>query len=131
MRLKYLTTAARILMGLIFFVFGLNGFFDFIPHPTTPMPQGAMAFAGALMGSGYFFPLLKGTEVLVGLLLLGNRFVPLALAIVAPIIVNIAAFHVFLASSGVVFALIIVALEIYLAWSYRLAYRTMLVARSA
>jgi hypothetical protein len=117
-------------MGLTFFVCGLNGFLDFLPHPTEPMPEGALSFAGALMGAGYFFPLLSGVETLVGALLLANRFVPLALALIAPIVVNIFAFHVFLARSGVGLASAILAVEIYLAWSYRRAYRPMLAARA-
>src|SRR5437868_5904386 len=83
---RYLPVAARTLLGLVFFVFGLNGFLHFIPQNGTP-PEGAAAFAGALFKTGYMFPLLKGVEVLAGLSLLGNRFVPLALALLAPIVV--------------------------------------------
>src|SRR5262249_21776604 len=122
--------AGRIVMGLIFFVFGLNGFFNFIPPPSGPMPEGAMAFGFALMKTGYLFQLLKGTEVVAGALLLANRFVPLALALIAPIVVNIFAFHAFLEPAGLVLASIIVGLEIYLAWTYRGAFRPMLAARS-
>ncbi len=71
------THAARILLGLIFFVFGLNGFFHFLPQP--PMSGPPADFAGALVATGYMFPLLKGTEVLAyGVLLLSGRLVPLA-----------------------------------------------------
>ena len=88
-------TAARIFLGLIFFVFGLNGFLQFMPQP--PQPEAAGAFIGALAATGYMFPLIKGTEVVAGLLLLSGRFVPLALTLLAPIIVNIALFHTVLA----------------------------------
>src|SRR3954471_10336144 len=74
---RHFPTIGRVLMGLMFFVFGLNGFFNFIPPPAKPMPDGAMAFVGALMNTGYMLRLIKGTEVLVGILLLSNRFVPL------------------------------------------------------
>src|SRR3954463_12949873 len=97
---RYLPHIARVLMGLMFFVFGLNGFLNFFPPPKTPMPEGAMAFAGALMKSGYMFQLIAGTQLLVGLLLLINRFVPLALVLIMPILVNIIAFHIFLQPSG-------------------------------
>ncbi|WP_257455556.1 DoxX family protein [Archangium lipolyticum] len=127
---RHLPTAARLLMGLLFFVFGLNGFLNFVPPPTTPIPEGALAFAGALGKTGYMFPLIKGTEVLVGVLLLANRFVPLALALIAPVIVNIVAYHVFLAPDGTGMTLFILALEIYLAWSYRSAFRPMLAMRA-
>lgn len=126
---RHFPTVARILMGLMFFVFGLNGFLNFIPPPSTPMPEASMAFAGAMMKTGYLLQLVKGTEVLVGLLLLLNRFVPLALALIAPVIVNIFAFHAFLAPSGIAMPIVIVLLELYLAWSYRAVYRPMLAAR--
>lgn len=117
-------------MGLMFVVFGLNGFLNFIPPPKDPIPEEAMAFAGAMMKTGYLLKLVKGTEVFVGVLLLLNRFVPLALVIIAPVIVNIVAFHAFLAPTGVVLGIVILALELYLAWAYRSAFRAMLVARA-
>jgi uncharacterized membrane protein YphA (DoxX/SURF4 family) len=126
---RHAPTAARVLLGLVFFVFGLNGFFQFIPQPSTPPPEGAMAFAGAMMKTGYLFPLLKTTEVVAGALLLSNRFPTLALALLAPIVVNIVAFHAFLAPSGIGLAAVVLLLELYLAWSYRDAYRPMLAAR--
>jgi uncharacterized membrane protein YphA (DoxX/SURF4 family) len=72
---RHLPTVARILMGLMFFVFGLNGFLNFIPQPKTPMPEGAVAFATALVKTGYMMRLVMGTQLLVGTLLLLNRFV--------------------------------------------------------
>jgi len=108
------TLIARILLGLIFFVFGLNAFFNFLPTP--PMPDKAAAFVGGLMSSGYFFPFLKVTEILCGLLLLVGAFVPLALVVLAPIELNILLFHGFLASSGLPLAILIGALMIYLAF---------------
>src|SRR5438874_2170972 len=77
---------ARILMGVAFLVFGLNGFFQFIPPPKTPMPEGAVAFSGALMKTSYMFPFIMGTQLLVGILLLLNRFVPLALVVIMPVL---------------------------------------------
>ncbi|MEK6580188.1 MAG: DoxX family protein [Bdellovibrionota bacterium] len=112
--MKKLPLISRILLGLIFFVFGLNGFLQFIPTP--PMPEKLMAFASGLMASGYFFPFLKGVEVICGLLLLIGAFVPLALVVLAPIIINIFLVHAFLAPSGLPMALLIGALEIYLAF---------------
>jgi uncharacterized membrane protein YphA (DoxX/SURF4 family) len=128
---RYLPTAARLLMGLMFLVFGLNGFLHFIPEPKDAMTEGAAAFAGALMKSGYMFPLVMGTQLLVGILMLLNRFVPLALALIAPVIVNIIAFHVFLAPSGLGPGAVILLLEIYLAWAYRKHYRSMLAMRAS
>ena len=125
---KHLPTAARLLLGLVFTVFGLNFFLHFIPTP--PPPPRAGAFAGALFASGYLFPLLKTTEVVAGLLLLGGRFVPLALAVLAPIVINIVGFHLFLAPSGIALPLAVLALELYLAWTYRAAFAPMLRART-
>ena len=125
---RHLPSIARFLMGLMFFVFGLNGFLNFIPAPKT-MPEGAGAFFGALMKTGYMLPLISGTQVIVGALLLSNRFVPLALALIAPVIVNIVAFHVFLEPSGSVMAGVVLVLELYLAWAYRKAFLPMLAMR--
>ena len=117
-------------MGLMFFVFGLNGFLNFLPQPSTPMPEGADAFGGALMKTGYMFPLIKGTEVVAGAMLLGNRFVPLALTLLAPIVVNIAAFHLILDFNPVM-AVALGALLGYLAWSYRASFRGVLAAKAS
>src|SRR5262245_53295363 len=121
-------TAARILLGSIFFVFGLNGFLQFLPQP--PLSEAGGAFLGALAASGYMFPLIKGTEVVAGALLLGNRYVPLALTLLAPVVVNIVAFHALL-SPGLALPLAVLALELYLAWSYRRAYAGVLQASAA
>jgi len=77
------------------------------------------------------FPLICGTEAVVGGLLLANRLVPLALALLAPVVVNILAFHVFLEPSGLGVALVVCALELDLAWGYRSAYRPMLALRAS
>src|SRR5580700_1616748 len=81
---------ARVLLGLVFLVFGLNGFLHWFPLPT--MRGAAAEFMGGLVASGYFFPLLFGTYTITGAVLLTGRFVP--------VIVNIVAVHLFLAPSG-------------------------------
>lgn len=117
-----LATGARILLGLIYFVFGLNFFFHFIP---TPPPAGGIAdvFTGGLFQSGYFFPVLKGLEVMLGALLLIRLFVPLSLVMLMPISINILLFHVFLAPEGSIMGIVIVLLNVYLAWAYRDFYK--------
>ncbi len=128
---RHATTGARVLLGLVFFVFGLDGFFHFVPQPDpSTMPPGSVALASAFMASGYMFPLIKGTEVVVGALLLANRFVPLALVLLAPLTVNIVLFHTFLAPSGSGMAIVLVALQLCLAWTHRRAYRPLLTARA-
>ena len=127
---RHFPTVARVLLGLVFFVFGLNGFLNFMPPPPKEtLPAALVAFSEAMINTGYLFALVKGTEVLVGALLLLNRFVPLALTLIAPVIVNIVAVHVLLAPSGAVISIVILALELYLAWAYRSAFRPMLGAR--
>jgi hypothetical protein len=125
---RHFPTAARLFLGLTFTVFGLNFFLHFLPMPTPPPRAGA--FLGALFASGYLFPLLKGTEVAAGLLLLGGRFVPLALAVLAPILINVIGFHLALEPAGLPVPIAMLAAEIYLAWSYRAAFAPMLRART-
>ncbi len=83
---------SRLLLGLLFFVFGLNGFLNFIPQPPT-MPEKTVDFFNGMMSTGYFFPFLKGTEVAVGLMLLTGIAAPVALVILAPITIQIILFH--------------------------------------
>ena len=126
---RHFPTISRYLLGLPLLVFGLNSFLNFIPPPKTPLPEGAMAFAGALAGSGYMLQLIGATMLVVGTMLVTNRFVPLALALFAPFVVNSVAFHCFLEHTGLPMALVFAGLELYLAWCYRAAYRPMLVAK--
>ena len=125
--LRYVTIVLRTLLGLLFVFSGLNGFLNFVKPPPDAMPQAALDLLGAFMKTGYLLPLIFGTQLLGGVLLLTNSFVPLALAILAPIIVNIVAFHLFLAPSGIGMAVFVVLVELYLAWAYRSSFRAMLV----
>lgn len=128
-RTRYLPGIARVLMGLPLVAFGLNGFLNFIPPPPTPLPEDAAAFLGALAQTGYMVQLIAVTHLLVAVLLLTNRFVPLALALFAPFIVNSIVFHLLLERSGLPMAAAFLVLELYLAWSYRNSFRPMLAAR--
>ncbi len=117
---------ARYLLGTLLVVFGLNGFFNFMPTP--PVEGAALAFLGGLASAPYFFPLVKLIEIGVGVALLAGRFVPLALIILAPISVNIVAFHVFLEPAGTGPAALVFLLNAYLGWAYRSAYSGVLSA---
>jgi uncharacterized membrane protein YphA (DoxX/SURF4 family) len=121
-----LTIIVRLLLGLMFFIFGLNGFLNFIPQPKEPMPVGAVAFATAMMNTHYMMPLVMGTQLFVGIFLLSNLFVPLALALITPIIVGILTFHAFLAPGGIVPGIVVAVMQLYLAWAYRGSFRPML-----
>ncbi|MEL7059883.1 MAG: DoxX family membrane protein [Acidobacteriota bacterium] len=126
--MKFAVLGARILLGLVFFVFGLNGFFGFLPPPElTPAAQ---EFFGALVGSGFLFEFIKATEVVCGALLLAGVLVPLALTVLAPIVLNIVAFHLFLDPAGMPIALVILALQVFLAWAYRGHFASVLRAKA-
>jgi hypothetical protein len=128
---RHAATGARVLLGLAFVVFGLDGFIHFFPQPDpSTIPPGAAALGGAFMASGYLLPLIKGTEVAVGALLLANRFVPLALVLLAPVMVNIVLFHAFLAPSGLALVAVLLALHLFLSWMHRGVYRPLLAARA-
>ena len=114
--MKIVALVARILLGLIFFVLGLNGFLNFIPAP--PMTGTAGAFVGALIGSHYIY-LVSGTQVIAGVLLLINRFVPLALAVLAPVLANILAFHLTMQMTGLPMAVFTTLLWVTLMWRFR------------
>jgi hypothetical protein len=118
--MKTASTVIRILLGLMFTVFGLNGFLHFIPMQSQPQP--AMNFFGALAGTGYMIPLIFSGQLIGGLLLLTGIAVPLGLVILAPIVVNILLFHLFLAPGGLAIAFVVVAMEAFLAWCYRDAF---------
>jgi uncharacterized membrane protein YphA (DoxX/SURF4 family) len=117
--MKIATLIARIILGLIFLVFGLNGFLQFLPQPA--MPQEAISFFGGLAATGYMLPLLFGTQIVGGALMLVGS-VPLGLVILAPIIVNIVAFHVFLTPGGLPLAIVVSALAVFLAWRHQGSY---------
>jgi putative oxidoreductase len=109
------TLAARILLGLVFTVFGLMGLLNLIPPPPN-LPEKQRLFNEGLMATGYFFPFLKLTETLCGLLLLSGMYVPLALIVLAPIVLNIFLVHVFLSPEGLPIAIVVGLLEGYLAF---------------
>jgi putative oxidoreductase len=115
--MKYAIIIARVLLGLVFAVFGSNAFLHFIPMP--PMQGQAGAFIGALVGSGYIY-VIALLQVVGGLLLLiGARFVPLSLTLLGPVIVNIMLYHIFLDQSGLAMACVISTLALFLLWVYR------------
>jgi len=123
------TIAARVLLGIMFFGIGLNGLLRIVPLPQAEGP--AAVFMDGLTASRYFFPLLFVTHLLAGVALVIGRFVPLALTVLAPIIVNIAVMHLFVPSSGAetCLAALVTVLELFLAWSYRAVFRPLLSAR--
>ena len=118
--MRIVAIIARVLLGLVFFVFGLNGFLQFMPNP--PPTPAAGAFFGALLATHYMFFLIFGTQVLGGALLLIGVAVPFALTILAPVIVNILCFHIYLSPALLPMALVVAAFELFLVWYYRAAF---------
>ena len=114
---------ARLVFGLLWVVFGLNFFFQFLPQP--PPTEEGLKFLGGLMANPYFFPFLKGTEILVGALLLANIAVPLALVIIAPVTVNILLYHGVLDPAGAGLAVVLVALNVFLGYAYRDSFKAL------
>jgi uncharacterized membrane protein YphA (DoxX/SURF4 family) len=121
------TSIVQRVLGFIFLAFGLNGFVHFIPQMKMPNP--ALEYFVGLAATGYMLPLLFITQAASGALLIVGLFVPLAIALLAPVIVNIFLFHIFLAPGGLPVAIIVVALEVFLAWAYRDSFAPMLRAR--
>jgi putative oxidoreductase len=115
--MKIASVIARYLLGLIFLVFGLNGFLHFIPMPP---PKGALAaqFGGVIFASHYWV-VVFGVQVIGGILLLVNRFVVLALVLLGPVIVNIFFFHALMAAEGLPLACVVVVLWVILAVHYK------------
>ncbi len=106
--MRIVTLIARILLGLMFIVFGLNGFLNFLNM--GPMPTGlAGQFIGALVQSHYFW-VVAALQVIGGVLLLVNRYVPLGLVLLGPVIVNILLYHIFLNPAGMGMAIAVTVL---------------------
>ncbi len=106
---------ARILLGLIFFVFGLLGLLNVFPPPPD-LPERLQTFNKGMEASIYMMPFVKTVETLCGLALLAGMFVPLALVILAPVVLNIFLVHAFMAPEGLILAVIIGLLMIYLSF---------------
>ena len=115
--MKIATLIARVLLGLVFVVFGSNIFLHFIPMPPLPATM-AGDFSKALMQSHYMY-VVGLVQVIGGLLLLLGRYVPLALTLLGPVIVNILCFHIFLDRSGLPIALVVAVLALFLLWRHR------------
>jgi len=115
--MRIVALIARLLLGLIFFVFGLNGFLQFLNM--GPMPSGlAGQFIGALFLSHYLW-VVAGLQVICGALLLVGRFVPLALALIGPVIFNILLYHLLMNPAGIALPLVVTVLWLIVFYAYR------------
>ena len=123
---KYINVVVRVLFGALFAFSGFTGLFGIGSQSTDGMSVEAVAFATALGESGFIMPLVKVVELVAGTMLLVNRFAPLALALLAPLVIGILGFHLLLEPSGAVIAVVLTVVEIYLARVYRRAFAPML-----
>lgn len=125
--MKIVSIIARILLGLTFFIFGLNGFLNFMHGP---IPGGvAGTFLGALIAS-HFVWFVSAVQVIAGVLLLVNQFVPLALALLAPVLYNILVFHITMQPSGLPPGLVATILWLILVWRLREYFAPLLVQKA-
>lgn len=109
------TMALRIVLGLILIIFGANKFIGFMPTPD--LPEAAGNFMGALANTGYMFPLIGLVEIIVGLLLVFNKWVAFALVLLAPVAVNMVLFHLKLAPGGIGPAALVTILNVILIYA--------------
>jgi putative oxidoreductase len=125
--MKIAMIIVRTLMGLLFLFGAVVYFFDLVTPP--PMEGPIKMFNEGLAASGYFFTLLKITELVCAILLLVGRFVPLVLVILSPIIINIFMVHLFLDRTGLPVAIFLVVANIFLAYCYRDAFKPLLTSK--
>jgi uncharacterized membrane protein YphA (DoxX/SURF4 family) len=111
--MKIATLIIRLLLGLAFVVFGLNGFLQFMKG--QPEGEHARQFVGAMSATGYF-KVVAGLQIVGGALLLWGRYQALGLLLLGPIVVNIVLFHVFLEPKGLPIAIVFGVLSLFLLW---------------
>jgi putative oxidoreductase len=121
--MKIITIIARVLLGLVFVVFGSNTFLHFIPMPPMSGPSGA--FITAMYETHYLY-VVGGCQVLGGLILLIGRYVPLGLTLLGPVIVNILCFHIFMNHQGWQLASVVAVIALFLLWRNRAAFAGLL-----
>lgn len=119
---------ARILLGLVFLVMGLNGFLNFIPGPLPSGPAGQFV---SLLAQSHYDLIISALQVAGGVLLLVNRYVPLALVLLGPVIVNIFLFHLLMAPSGLPLAIFVAILWGIVALRHRQYFSGIFVQRAS
>jgi putative oxidoreductase len=126
--MKIAATISRYLLGIIFIIFGLNGFLNFIPQ--GPMPDGAAGQFIAVGMSTHYFAFAFAVQLLAGALFLANRYVPLALTLIGPVIVNILLFHGLMQPGGIAPGAVVTILWFVVFASFRPAFDGILRARA-
>jgi putative oxidoreductase len=121
---KVLVRILGIFLGLVLVVFGLNGFFSFFQMP--PPPAAAAALFGALAATGYFMPVVKVFEIVIGLSFLFNKYTKLATVMLVPLSLSFVLFHVALAPAGGLIAYITAIINVYFICLYKDTYKPLL-----
>lgn len=123
-----LHTVARLIFGLGFLIFGLNGFLKFMSNP--PVTPEAGALLGAFAKTGYFYPMIKVIEIFTSLLLLANVFAPLAAVLITPILVGITTIHLFLNPAGLTMMFFLHILHGIIVYGYRDYYKGIFIRKA-
>jgi putative oxidoreductase len=126
--MKIAIVIARVLLGLVFLIFGLNGFLNFIPMPP---PTGLAAQYAGVLSTSHYLVLVFLLQVIGGALLLANRFVPLALTLLGPVLVNILLFHVLIEPGGLPLAVVVAVLWFGVFYGVREAFAGLFTDRRA
>jgi putative oxidoreductase len=126
--MRIAATISRYLLGIIFVVFGLNGFLNFIPQ--GPVPAGPALQLMIALTTTHYFAFVFAVQLVAGVLFLANRYVPLALTIIGPVIVNIILFHALMVPSGLPLAALVTILWFILFANLRPAFAGIFRARA-
>jgi putative oxidoreductase len=126
--MKKATTVSRILLGFIYLVFGLDYFLLFIPYQPNHTGRVA-AFKAALMGVGYFYPMIKSIQIVGGISLLVNRYAPFFAVVLFPISLNVLLYHTILVPSGWLMGVFLIVPNLFLGYAYRKYYSGMFVRK--
>ena len=126
--MKKATLIARVLLGLIYLVFGLDYFLHFIPYQPNHTGKVA-AFKASLVAIGYFYPMIKSIQIAGGLSLLLNRYAPFFAVVLFPISFNVLLYHTILVPSGWLMGVFLIVPNLFLGYAYRKYYQGMFVMK--
>ena len=122
--MKTTVLISRVLLGVIYLIFGLDYFFKFIPYqPLHPGVTGA--FVAGLKGVGYFYPMIKSIQIICGLSLMFNRYAPFSAVVLFPISLNVLLFHTILVPSGWLMGVTLMVPNVLLGFGYWKYYKAM------
>jgi putative oxidoreductase len=124
--MKIAAIIIRVLMGLLFLFSSIAFFFNLVPTPE--LTGNLKTFNDGVTASGYLMQLIKGTELICAIAFISGRFVPLAVVVIFPVIVNIVLVHSFLAPEGLPVAIALLLADLFLAYYYRDRYKTLVAA---